>query len=372
MKAAYVSPDLHVELRDTPIPIPSSSPPNPQPLQPTLTSRGEILIKVVCAALNPKDYKVPMWFQNTVIEGSDVAGLVSQLGPDVSNFAVGERVAAYLRIGKDGGYAEYVLAPTTTVFKIPPEISFEEASTVGLAACTAALGLFAPDRLALPSPFNPVTEANSLPIVIYGASSSVGQYALQLSKLAGLYTIAIAGKGLDYVDSLHVADVLIDYRSGREQTIHLIQKAVADRFGPTAKLEYAYDAFSEAGSMQLLASAMQNTGKIATVLPRDTSHTLHQVSLHGGKCEYGEVPVEVETLESSVPSAHTKDVEFAERYFVLFGRLLAEGLLKTNRPRVLKGGLLGTAEGLQLLKEGEVSAEKLVVRVAETPGLASQ
>jgi NADPH:quinone reductase len=310
-----------------------------------------------------------MWFQTTVIEGSDISGHVSQLGPDVTNFAVGERVAAYLRIGKDGGYAEYVIAPTTTVFKIPPQITFEEASTVGLAACTAALGLFAPDRLALPSPFNPVTEEHTLPIVIYAASSSVGQYALQLAKLAGLYTIAVAGNGLDYVDSLHVADVLIDYRQGRDHTIQLIQKAVTDRFGASAKLEYAYDAFSEAGSVQLLASAMHNEGKIATVLPRDTSHKLHQVSLHEGKCEYGDVPETVETVESAVPSAHGKDVDFAERYFVLFGRLLGEGLFKTNRPRVLEGGLLGTEVGLRLLKEGKVSAEKLVVRVADTPGL---
>ena len=331
---------------------------------------GEILIKNVCAAMNPKDYKVPIWFGNTVIEGSDVSGIVHQVGPNVTEFAVGDKVAAYVRVGRDGGYAEYSLAPVNTVFKIPTGISFEEASTVGLAATTAALGLFAPDRLALPSPFNPVSEANTLPIVIYGASSSVGAYALQLAKLAGLFTIAVAGKGLGYVESLQCADITIDYRKGVDNTIALIQKAVTDKFGPQAKLEYAYDAISEDGSMQLLAKAMNGRGKIATVLPRDPGHDLRQASSieRHDQSNYGEIPDAVETLESNVPGAHSKDAEFAQKYFILFGRLLQEGLFKTNRPRVLKGGLLGTEEGLRLLKTRQVSAEKLVVKVEETQG----
>src|SRR5579862_5325203 len=88
-----------------------------------LIHSGEILIKNVCAAMNPKDYKVPLWFEKTVIEGSDVSGTVAALGGDVNDFAVGDRVAAYLRIGKDGGYAEYSLVPAFTAFKIPANVS---------------------------------------------------------------------------------------------------------------------------------------------------------------------------------------------------------------------------------------------------------
>jgi NADPH:quinone reductase len=337
-----------------------------------LISSEEILIKNVCIAMNPKDFKVPLWFENTTIEGSDVSGTVAHIGPDVTEFEIGDRVGAYLRIGKDGAYAEYSLAPTNTVFKIPQNISFEEASTLGLAAMTAALGLFAEDRLALPSPFNPITEENTFPIVIYGASSSVGAYALQLAKLAGLYTIAVAGKGIPCVESLQRADIVIDYRKGEDNTIALIQKAVTDRFGPNAKLEYAYDAISEHGSMQLLSKAMNNHGKIATVLPRDPTHKLRRVSTDRDQFCFGEIPDSVQTLESQVPTAHTRDYEFARKYFVLFGRLLEEGLFIPNRPRVLNGGLLGIEEGLQLLKGAKVSGEKLVVRVAETEGLSAQ
>jgi NADPH:quinone reductase-like Zn-dependent oxidoreductase len=322
--------------------------------------------------MNPKDFKVPLWFNNHAIEGSDVSGTVAHIGPSVTDFSIGDRVAAYLRIGKDGGYAEYSLATAATTFKIPETISFEEASTIGLAATTAALGLFAEDRLALPSPFQQLSKGETLPIVIYGASSSVGAYALQLAKLAGLYTIAVAGKGLGYVESLQRADILIDYRGGEEKTVQLIKKAVHDKFGANAKLEDAYDAISENGSMQLLAKAMDNKGKIAIELPRDPAHKLRRVSSQKDQFSYDDIPDTIETLESAVPSAHGKDLDFAQKYFILFGRLLSEGMFRTNRPRILKGGLLGIEEGLQLLKDGKVSAEKLVVRVDETPGLLIQ
>ena len=372
MKAAYVDPSLNVELRSIPIPTPQKyilRSPSAIILGGHVDSSGEILIKNVCAAMNPKDFKAPLWFGNTVIEGSDVSGIVHSLGPDVTEFAVGDRVGAYLRIGKDGGYAEYSLCPAYTAFKIPENVSFEEASTVGLAGITAALGLFAEDRLALPSPFNPLKE-ETIAIVIYGASSSFGAYALQLAKLAGLFTIAVAGKGLNYVESLQRADILIDYRNGEENTIALIKKAITDKFGPGAKLEYAYDAVSENGSMQLLAKAMENSGKIAIVLPRDPEQKLRQVSHDTDQTQFADIPESVVTVESSVPSAHGKDAEFARKYFILFGRLMEEGMFKPNRPRVLSVGLLGVKEGLQLLKNGKVSAEKLVVRIAETPGLS--
>lgn len=48
-------------------------------------------------------------------------------------------------------------------------------------------------------------------VIIYGASSSVGAYAVQLAKRTGLYVIGIAGESCDYVNSLG-ADAVLDYR----------------------------------------------------------------------------------------------------------------------------------------------------------------
>lgn len=45
--------------------------------------------------MNPKDYKVPLWFGKTAVEGSDVSGTIAQLGPDETEFAVGDRSRIY-------------------------------------------------------------------------------------------------------------------------------------------------------------------------------------------------------------------------------------------------------------------------------------
>lgn len=48
-------------------------------------------------------------------------------------------------------------------------------------------------------------------VIVYGASSSVGAYVVQLAKLAGYFVVGIAGSSAEYVKSLG-ADVVIDYR----------------------------------------------------------------------------------------------------------------------------------------------------------------
>jgi NADPH:quinone reductase-like Zn-dependent oxidoreductase len=124
-----------------------------------------------------------------------------------------QKVAAFSKMGtaqKYGAYAEYTVAPgepclghaqerplltrtldpalAVTTFPLGPKTSFEEAATVPLAAMTAAIGLFI--KLGIPEPdesgdLPKVTDPE--PILIWGASSSVGSFAVQLAKKAGLF-----------------------------------------------------------------------------------------------------------------------------------------------------------------------------------------
>lgn len=74
---------------------------------------------------------------------------------------------------------------------------------------TAAIGLFV--RLGLPEPPSDGIGASSeTAIIINGASSSVGAYAVQLAKRAGLFVIGVAGQSADYAKSLGV-DVIVNY-----------------------------------------------------------------------------------------------------------------------------------------------------------------
>jgi NADPH2:quinone reductase len=114
MKEALVSPLLVVEIIDTPIP-------KPKP--------GEVIIQVICAGCNPKDWKYPVYSEVTANSGDDVAGIISEVGEEVVEFRPGDRVAAFHQMRTSGGaFAEYAIAPATTTFHIPDRTTFEEVS----------------------------------------------------------------------------------------------------------------------------------------------------------------------------------------------------------------------------------------------------
>lgn len=86
---------------------------------------SDLLIRV---GLHPKTPKLP------AVIGYEIAGTVASLGQDVTGFAVGDRVAAFVR---DGGYAEQAVAGVRDTFALPGALSFEEGAAVPLSAATA-------------------------------------------------------------------------------------------------------------------------------------------------------------------------------------------------------------------------------------------
>lgn len=74
---------------------------------------------------------------------------------------------------REGAFAEYTTVPAYAALRIPPTMSFEEASTLGVAVGTAGLALFR--SLSLPPP--------SQVVMVYGGSSSTGLMAIQLLKM---------------------------------------------------------------------------------------------------------------------------------------------------------------------------------------------
>ncbi|TGZ79047.1 GroES-like protein [Ascodesmis nigricans] len=126
--------------------------------------------------------------------GGDIAGIVESTGPDVYEFQRGQPVAAFhIMQNPHGSYAEYAIAPQHTVFPLPPSISFEETSTIPLAAMISA---FALKNLNLPSVFTPAPPNTRTLVLIYGGSTTVGAFAIKIAKQANIRPIiAIAGKG---------------------------------------------------------------------------------------------------------------------------------------------------------------------------------
>ena len=204
---------------------------------PTVGS-DEVLVKVKACALNHLDIWVrqgnpayPMPLPH--VSGSDVSGVVEQIGSHVEEVTVGQRVflspgmscwrCDQCLAGRDnlcrsygllgaivhGGYAEYVKVPFRNALPIPENLSFEQAAAFPLVSVTAAHMLFALAGL-----------QHGETVLIMGAGSGVGSMAVQMAKLAGARVIATVGAD----DKIPKAVVL-----GADAVIHHGREKVAER-----------------------------------------------------------------------------------------------------------------------------------------------
>ena len=219
---------------------------------------------------------------------------------------------------------------------------------------TAACGLYA--KLRLPEPWLPATQPT--PLIVYGASSAVGYYTVQLAIKSNIHPlICVAGKAQAHVKKLldsSKGDAIVDYRDGDDATVQGLKDALKGH-----KVEYAYDAVSEKNSYQNIAKVLDPHGKITFVLP--------------GK-KYDDIPESIEKSTTRVGDVHGNPddlKEFGYVYFRYISKGLAEGWFKAQPQEVVKGGLEGVQTALQNLKEGKASAVKYIFKIADTPG-ASQ
>lgn len=272
------------------------------------------------------------------------------MGDKVVGFHKGDRVAGFHETGGPGGtYAEYALCPAHLTIHVPKDVSFEEAATIPLACGTAACGLFQKERgLGLPLPMLPATEP--MPLVIYGASGSVGTFALELARKANIHPlICVAGGGAKSFEHLldsSKGDTVIDYRKGDSETA----KGIAAALG-SQQLKHALDTVAHDNSSANIANAMTSGGTIARVLPQQ-----------------GDLPNGVQQVQVGVSSVHSQK-EFGFTMYQLFGKGLQQGWLTPRPFEVVRGGLNGVEQALKNLKAGKASAIKYVVRIDETDGL---
>lgn len=190
----------------------------------------EVLIRVHAATVNHTDlfHRTGQFFiQKSLphILGMDVAGEIVQLGANVRDWRVGERVVAtFEALGRerDGAYAEYTTLPASQLYRIPDGLGYVEASSIGLAFTTAWIALF------YAGDFGYAER-----VVIHAASSGVGASAVQIAHWKGAQVIAISdpGKaqrlrelGASAVIDRHAADVaqqVKDATGGRGATLVL-------------------------------------------------------------------------------------------------------------------------------------------------------
>src|SRR4029077_4970274 len=109
---------------------------------------NEVLIRVEAAGLNPVDSKVQVAGAQIVwpldlprVAGSELSGVVEDLGRHVTPFKVGDRVFARVDKRKLGAYARYCAVEEDLVANMPDSLGFEDAAGLPLAGVTALQGL---------------------------------------------------------------------------------------------------------------------------------------------------------------------------------------------------------------------------------------
>jgi NADPH:quinone reductase-like Zn-dependent oxidoreductase len=188
----YGSPDV-LRVEDVPVPSPAA---------------GQVRVKVVATSVNLSDWEgltgSPAYARIGGLRrparrtlGSDIAGVVDELGEGVTGFAVGDEVYGD-NLQLMGGFAEYAVAPASALAPKPAALSFAEASTLPQAGAIAWRGT---ERVVA-----------GRRVLINGAGGGSGAFAIQLAKRRGAHVTGVDNAGkLDFMRSVG-ADEVIDYR----------------------------------------------------------------------------------------------------------------------------------------------------------------
>ena len=152
---------------------------------------GEVLIRVASAGVNRPDIMqrngMPIPPGSSDVFGLEVAGNVVALGAGVSGFAIGDAVMALLN---GGGYADYCVARAELCLPVPDNLPLAHVAGIPEAAFTVWHNLFELGRL-----------APGETVLIHGAASGVGTFAIQCAHACGARVVATAG-GADKIAAL--------------------------------------------------------------------------------------------------------------------------------------------------------------------------
>ncbi len=175
-------------------------------------NEDQLLIKVFATSVNHLEIKkasgamkdrMPLTFP--WIPGYDFAGIVENVGTNITDFKTGDKVYGNCN---GGSYAEYLaVSPSTVVIK-PENLTFEEAASVPHVAETAWQAIHTHGQL-----------QSGQKVLIHGAAGAVGAYAVQFAHLAGATIYATASfQNKEYLEKLGVS-VFIDYKTEDFTTI---------------------------------------------------------------------------------------------------------------------------------------------------------
>jgi len=277
---------------------------------------GEVLVRVSASGVGPWDAIIregnsKVSPQPPLTLGSDLSGIIEQVGPDVTGFKKGDEVYGVTNPQFCGANAEYAIASPSMLALKPKGLSYVEAASVPVVAVTAEQMLFDYGR-----------AKQGQRVLILGAAGNVGAYAVQLAAKARLHVIALAKSGdIGYVQSLG-AGTVVDDQARRFEDVASSVDLVLDMIGGDIRYRAAQSLRSGGTLVSVVSSdplptrtdvrslffyvevttdrlnkvtALFDTGELATnvgtVLPLNDIRTAHEM-LAGAPHKRGKIVLE--------------------------------------------------------------------------------
>lgn len=191
---------------------------NDNALKPTPGS-GQVLVEVHAASLNPFDYKLRLGYMKEMIPlkfpftiGGDFSGVVMNLGKNVSEFKIGDKVygQALVLTGASGAIAEFATSNVGNCALKPKNADFIQAASLPLVGASAIQALEEHIKL-----------KRDQKILIHGGAGGIGHISVQLAKYLGAYVATtVSVDDMEFVKNLG-ADEVIDYKTQKfEEMLH--------------------------------------------------------------------------------------------------------------------------------------------------------
>lgn len=205
---------------------------------------NQVLVELHATSINPIDWKLRegylqenLPFEFPIILGWDAAGIIKNVGTNVTNFQIGDRVFARPETTAGGTYAEFTAIDENLLAKMPENLSFEEAASVPLTGLTAWQCLV---------DFSDIKSGDN--VLIHAGSGGVGNFAIQIAKSFGAYVASTAsGKNEKFLEELGV-DEFINYKDENFEEILKDYDIVLDTMGGKIQ-EKSFDVLKRGGKL---------------------------------------------------------------------------------------------------------------------------
>jgi len=183
----------------------------------------KVLIRIFAIGINPVDTYIRQGAFSSLpdlpyIPGVDGAGIVEEVGDNITKFEIGERV--FFSKDAKGSYAELIAVPETSCFHLSAHLSFKQGAAIGVPYFTAYRALF-----------QKACAKKGQHVLVHGASGAVGIAVCQLAKNAGLIVYGTAGTkdGEKVVKESGLADFVANHKE--HEYLSKLAEATPDKLG---------------------------------------------------------------------------------------------------------------------------------------------